>query len=81
MSCSRANESGPSLTCSIMFVPATSQMTFKYYNPKTKQASWKSVNVGSFKLDGRGCKSDHFVRSFANVPFCSIRADQVARHS
>lgn len=44
----------------IMFVPATSQMTFKYYNPTTKQATWKSVNVGSWKPDGRGCKSDHF---------------------
>lgn len=52
---------------SIMFVPATSQMTFKYYNPTTKQATWKSVNVGSWKPDGRGCKSDHFVRPIAAV--------------
>jgi len=45
----------------IMFVPATAQMTFKHYQPKTKDMSWKSVSVGGFKPNGRGCKSDSFV--------------------
>lgn len=46
---------------SIRLLNPTVQMTFKHYNPATKKATWKSVNVGSFKTDGRGCKSDHFV--------------------
>jgi len=46
---------------SIMFIPATAQMTFKHYQPKTKEMSWKSVSVGGFKPNGRGCKSDQFV--------------------
>jgi hypothetical protein len=45
----------------IMFIPATAQMTFKHYSPKTKEMSWKSVSVGGFKPNGRGCKSDSFV--------------------
>lgn len=45
----------------IMFVPATAQMTFKHYQPKFQDMSWKSVSVGGFKPNGRGCKSDSFV--------------------
>lgn len=47
---------------SLFLIPATAQMTFKYYNPTTKEQVWKSVNVGSFKHEGKSCKSDHFVR-------------------
>lgn len=43
-----------------MFVPATTQMTFMLYNPKTKQTVWKSINVGSWKPNGRSGTSDHF---------------------
>jgi hypothetical protein len=35
-------------------------MTFKLYNPATKKATWKSVNVSQFKTDGRSSKSDTF---------------------
>jgi hypothetical protein len=45
----------------MFLIPATAQMTFKYYNPNTKQQVWKSVNVTNFKHEGRSCKSDHFV--------------------
>jgi hypothetical protein len=44
-----------------MFIPATAQMTFKHFNTKTNEGSWKSVSVGGFKPNGRGCKSDSFV--------------------
>ncbi|BEJ16373.1 hypothetical protein CspHIS471_0509780 [Cutaneotrichosporon sp. HIS471] len=44
----------------MFIIPATAQMTFKYYNPNTKQQVWKSVNVGNFKHEGKSCKSDHF---------------------
>lgn len=47
---------------SLFLVPATTQMTFKIYNPKTKKLTWKSVNVSNFKTDGRSSKSDAFVR-------------------
>lgn len=30
------------------------------YNPNTKQTTWKSVNVGSWKPAGRSGTSDHF---------------------
>lgn len=46
----------------MFLIPATAQMTFKYYNPNTKQQVWKSVNVANFKPEGKSCKSDHFVR-------------------
>jgi hypothetical protein len=48
-----------------MFVPATAQMTFKHYKPDTKAMAWKSVSVGGFKPNGRGCKSDSFVWHFS----------------
>jgi len=44
----------------VRFIPATTQMTFKLYNPHTKAMVWKSVNVGGFKHNGRSCKSDSF---------------------
>lgn len=43
-------------------------MTFKHYDPKTNKSTWKSVNVGGFKTNGRGCKSDQFVS--ASSPPC-----------
>ena len=46
-------------------MPATSQMTFKIYNPHTKKSVWKSVNASGFKPNGRSCKSDQF----ASCPF------------
>lgn len=42
-------------------VPASTEMTFKHYNPHTKVAAWKHVTTGGFKHDGHNCKSDHFV--------------------
>ena len=44
----------------IMFIPATCQMTFKHYNPKTQKTAWKSVNVNGFKTEGQNAKSDQF---------------------
>ncbi|TXT09004.1 hypothetical protein VHUM_02478 [Vanrija humicola] len=44
----------------LFLVPATSQMTFKIWNPQTKKKTWKSVNVSNFKTDGRSSKSDTF---------------------
>ncbi|KAL1411395.1 putative cell survival pathways protein [Vanrija albida] len=44
----------------LFLVPATTQMTFKLYNPTTKKTVWKSVNVKDFKTDGRSSKSDAF---------------------
>lgn len=52
---------GASANRRMFLIPATAQMTFKYYNPHTKQAVWKSVNVGNFKHEGKSCKSDQFV--------------------
>lgn len=46
---------------SVFLIPATTQMTFKLYNPHTKKTSWKSVNVNGFKHDGCSSKSDAFV--------------------
>jgi hypothetical protein len=43
-------------------IPATAQFTFKHYNPKTKEITWKSINASNFKANGRACKSDELVR-------------------
>ncbi|KAJ7274374.1 survival factor 1 [Mycena haematopus] len=47
-----------------VFYP-TIQFTCKIYNPKTKETTWKSVNVSNFVtpppgLDKRSCKADEF---------------------
>ncbi|ORX36571.1 oxidative stress survival, Svf1-like protein [Kockovaella imperatae] len=52
----------------VFVVPATAQMTFKYYNPHTKQATWKSINASGFKPHGRGCKSDQFEIKHTGTP-------------
>ncbi|KAI9639430.1 oxidative stress survival, Svf1-like protein [Dioszegia hungarica] len=44
----------------IFMIPATTQMTFKHYNPVTRVSSWKSVSVNGFKHDSHSCKSDTF---------------------
>ncbi|KAK1924293.1 oxidative stress survival, Svf1-like protein [Papiliotrema laurentii] len=44
----------------VFVIPATAQFTFKHYNPKTKKATWKSVNGSNFKANGHGCKCDQF---------------------
>ncbi|RSH87266.1 putative cell survival pathways protein [Saitozyma podzolica] len=44
----------------VFLVPATTQMTFKHYNPHTKKAVWKSVNTSALKTDGRSSKTDAF---------------------
>jgi len=49
-------------------VPATSQITFKLYNPKTKKTIWKSVNASGFKSNGRSCKSDQFEIKHTGTP-------------
>lgn len=46
---------------SIFLIPATTQMTFKHYNPTTKKAVWKSVHASNAKFDKQSCKSDLFV--------------------
>ncbi|OXH41948.1 survival factor 1 [Cryptococcus neoformans] len=44
----------------IFLIPATTQMTFKHYNPTTKKAVWKSVHASNAKFDKQSCKSDLF---------------------
>ncbi|KAK4687327.1 hypothetical protein P7C73_g2785, partial [Tremellales sp. Uapishka_1] len=44
----------------VFIIPAGVQMTFKYYNPKTKRQIWRSLNASGFKPDGRSCKSNEF---------------------
>ncbi|KAL7421646.1 putative cell survival pathways protein [Cryptotrichosporon argae] len=52
----------------IMFIPATAQMTFKLYNPKTKESTWRSINASGFKTEGRGCRSDQFEITHSGTP-------------
>lgn len=56
------------LRLSVFLVPATTQMTFKHYNPHTKKAVWKSVNTSALKTDGRSSKTDAFVRALHTFP-------------
>ncbi|KDN39446.1 oxidative stress survival, Svf1-like protein [Tilletiaria anomala UBC 951] len=46
------------------------QITFKYFNPKTGQKIWKSVNVTHFSktYDKRSCKADQFTILFDTLP-------------
>ncbi|ORY32787.1 oxidative stress survival, Svf1-like protein [Naematelia encephala] len=44
----------------LFVIPATNQMTFKLYNPKTKKSVWKSINASGFKPNGRSSKSDQY---------------------
>ncbi|KAG6908686.1 hypothetical protein DXG01_003700 [Tephrocybe rancida] len=51
----------------------TIQFTFKYYNPKTKEIIWKSVNVNNFVtpppgLDKRSSKADEFSITYKHSP-------------
>ncbi|RSH79877.1 putative cell survival pathways protein [Apiotrichum porosum] len=52
----------------VFLIPATTQMTFKLYNPHTKKTSWKSVNVNGFKHDGCSSKSDAFEIKHTGTP-------------
>ncbi|PVF98024.1 oxidative stress survival, Svf1-like protein [Serendipita vermifera] len=52
-------------TTGIPFTSPTIQFTFKIYNPATKEALWKSINVNNFVTpppgqDKRSCKSEVF---------------------
>ncbi|OCF38717.1 survival factor 1 [Kwoniella heveanensis CBS 569] len=44
----------------VFLVPATTQMTFKVYNPKTKKSTWRSINASGAKFDRQNLKSDQF---------------------
>ncbi|TDL16561.1 survival factor 1 [Rickenella mellea] len=51
----------------------TVQLTFKMYNPTTKEKAWRSVNVANFVtpppgLDKRSCKSDQFTVTYKSKP-------------
>ncbi|KAK7033145.1 Svf1-like-domain-containing protein [Favolaschia claudopus] len=51
----------------------TIQFTCKIYNPKTKETTWKSINVSNFVtpppgLDKRSCKADEFSVSHKSSP-------------
>ncbi|KAK8864504.1 hypothetical protein IAR55_001754 [Kwoniella newhampshirensis] len=52
----------------LFLVPATTQMTFKHYNPKTGKTTWRSVNATGAKFHDRGCKSDQFEIRHAGTP-------------
>ncbi|KAF7327854.1 hypothetical protein MKEN_00365300 [Mycena kentingensis (nom. inval.)] len=51
----------------------TIQFTCKIYNPKTKETTWKSINVNNFttpppNLDKRSCKADEFSVTYKSAP-------------
>ncbi|WVO16105.1 hypothetical protein L204_103772 [Cryptococcus depauperatus] len=52
----------------VFLIPATTQMTFKYYNPTTKKTVWKSVNASNAKFDRQNCTSDQFVIKHSGSP-------------
>lgn len=64
---------GVDTECSIFLIPATAQFTFKHYNPKTKEITWKSINASNFKANGRACKSDELVSQLSILP--PVQAD------
>ena len=74
------------LALRVFIIPATAQMTFKHYNPKTKKQVWKSVNSTGFKPNGQSCKSDQFVSCYNCTEPASILmrlniGDQTLRRS
>ncbi|WWC94309.1 hypothetical protein V866_001151 [Kwoniella sp. B9012] len=44
----------------IFLVPATTQMTFKVYNPHTQKSTWRSINASGAKFDKQSLKTDQF---------------------
>ncbi|WVQ80796.1 hypothetical protein IAT38_002901 [Cryptococcus sp. DSM 104549] len=52
----------------IMFIPATTQMTFKLYNPNTKKQVWKSVHGSNPKYAGQTIKADEFEIKHTGTP-------------
>jgi len=48
----------------------TTQLVIKIYNLKTKETTWKSINVSNFNLgeDKRSCKSDQFAFTHQSTP-------------
>ncbi|WWD17189.1 hypothetical protein CI109_101627 [Kwoniella shandongensis] len=52
----------------VFVIPATTQMTFKHYNPNTKKTTWRSINATGAKFNDRGVKSDQFEIRHAGTP-------------
>ncbi|WVR06944.1 hypothetical protein IAU60_003980 [Kwoniella sp. DSM 27419] len=52
----------------IFLVPATTQMTFKLYNPKTKKTVWRSLNASGQKFDKQNLKADQFEIKHSGSP-------------
>ncbi|WRT66479.1 uncharacterized protein IL334_003438 [Kwoniella shivajii] len=52
----------------IFLVPATTQMTFKVYNPNTKKSTWRSINASGVKFDKQSAKSDQFEVKHSGSP-------------
>ncbi|WWC70096.1 uncharacterized protein I206_104043 [Kwoniella pini CBS 10737] len=44
----------------VFLIPATTQMTFKVYNPNTKKSTWRSINASGAKFDKQNLKTDQF---------------------
>ncbi|ODO09873.1 hypothetical protein I350_02095 [Cryptococcus amylolentus CBS 6273] len=52
----------------VFLIPATTQITFKHYNPATKKSIWKSVNASKSKFDRQNCKADEFEIKHTGTP-------------
>ncbi|WWC89211.1 uncharacterized protein L201_004129 [Kwoniella dendrophila CBS 6074] len=52
----------------VFLIPATTQMTFKVYNPNTKNSTWRSINASGSKFDKQNLKTDQFEIKHSGSP-------------